>query len=220
MRKIIIFIGLLSCYVGTAQKLNMHYLEDQLYARITYNTLVDLPKGLSQNGFSKGIAIGFIKDIPINVQRNFGFGIGLGYAKNTYYQNLIISENNGTTNFSFINEPFKSNKFSSQLIEMPFEVRWRTSTATKYEFWRIYAGFKVGYLLTFKSKLRQNSGVLKTKNITEFSKYHYGLTLAIGYRTWNFYGYYGLNTLFKKNLFLNDKHRLKEFNLGLQFYIL
>ena len=39
------------------------YLEDQIYLALTYNDLSNRPKSVSQNGFSGGVSIGFIKDI-------------------------------------------------------------------------------------------------------------------------------------------------------------
>ena len=38
-----------------------------------------------------------------------------------------------------------SNTFFSHNLEVPFEFRWRTSTANKYQFWRIYTGVKFLY---------------------------------------------------------------------------
>ena len=54
------------------------YLEDQFYAGITYNFMLSLPDDVSQRNFSYGLQSGFIKDIPLNADRNLGLGIGLG----------------------------------------------------------------------------------------------------------------------------------------------
>ena len=60
------------------------YLEDQLYVNLTYIRLLNTPDQISQNGFSFGLGLGVIKDLPLNKRRNLGLGIGLAYEFNTY----------------------------------------------------------------------------------------------------------------------------------------
>ena len=199
--------------------IDLKYLEDQLYLSLTYTILSNKPETISQNGFSGGFSMGFIKDIPLNEQRNLGLGIGVGYAYNVYVQNLKVSRENQTTLFELA-EDYKTNRFGIKAIEMPFEFRWRTSTPEKYSFWRIYGGIKFAYLITAKTKFTDSEVVLTTKNIPEFNRIQYGATLATGYGNWNLYFYYGLSPLFKDALFNGKKIDLKDVNIGLKFYIM
>ena len=199
--------------------IDLKYLEDQLYLSLTYTILSNKPETISQNGFSGGFSMGFIKDIPLNEQRNLGLGIGVGYAYNVYVQNLKVSRENQTTLFELA-EDYKTNRFGIKAIEMPFEFRWRTSTPEKYSFWRIYGGIKFAYLVTAKTKFTDSEVVLTTKNIPEFNRIQYGATLAAGYGNWNLYFYYGLSPLFKDALFNEKKIDLKDVNIGLKFYIM
>lgn len=201
------------------------YREDQFYASVTYNLLNEKPNGITQSGFSSGFHFGFIRDMPINERRNFAIGLGLGISTNSYNQkSLLIEENNNDIVFNIINEneyDVSKNKFTTYIVEVPFEVRWRTSTAKNYNFWRIYTGFKVGYLLynstNFKSDLRN----VKLTNIDSFNKLQYGLTLSTGYSTWNFHLYYGLNEIFDTSAKLNNVSMdMKSLKVGLMFYIL
>lgn len=195
------------------------YLEDQLYLSLTYSILGNKPATISQNGFSGGFSLGFIKDIPINEQRNVGFGIGAGYAYNVYVQNLKISRENQTTLFELA-EDYKTNRLGINSIEMPVEFRWRTSTPEKYGFWRVYGGVKFSYLVTSKTKFIDSDVQLTTKNIPELNRIQYGAIMAAGYGNWNLYIYYGISPLFK-NAKLNDKNiDLKDINLGMKFYIM
>lgn len=194
-----------------------NYLEDQIYLGITYNILTNKPTNFTQNGLSGGVSIGFIKDIPMNESRNKGFGIGLGYAYNAYIQNLKITN---TTYEVVDNVNFNSNRFSTHVIEMPIEYRWRTSTATKYNFWRIYAGFKLGYVFGSNAKYTDTNQLIKLKEIETLQKFQYGLTLNTGFNTFNLSIYYGLNSLFKNVEIENHKVDLKQLNVGLKFYIL
>ena len=60
---------------------------------MTYNLLVKRPKDINQSGFSSGFHLGFIKDMPINKNRNAAIGIGLGYSGNSFNQNMWINKN-------------------------------------------------------------------------------------------------------------------------------
>lgn len=198
---------------------DLNYLEDQLYLSITYSFLNNKPATISQNGFSGGFSLGFIKDIPLNEQRNVGLGIGIGYAYNVYVQNLKISRENKTSLFELA-EDYKINRLGIKSLELPIEFRWRTSTPQKFSFWRVYGGIKVSYLISEKTKFENADVLITTKDIPEFNKIQYGIILAAGYSTWNLYFYYGLSPFFKSAVF-NDKNLdLKDISVGLKFYIM
>jgi hypothetical protein len=55
----------------------------------------------------------------------------------------------------------------------------------------------------------------------DLNKFQYGAYLAIGYNTWNFNIYYGINPIFKKSAILEGKPiEMHTLNIGLMFYIL
>ena len=155
----------------------------------------------------------------INKQRNFGVGIGLGDSYNTYIQNLQITRESQVTLFETALD-YKSNRLGLSAIELPFEVRWRNSDPGKYKFWRVYGGVKLSYVLAAKTLFSNSEKTLTTKNIPEFNRIQYGLTLASGFSTWNLYFYYGLNPFFKDVKFNGKTLNLKDFNIGLKFYIM
>ncbi len=223
MRKFGFFISVFFCFNGLfAQEESSslsNYLEDQVYLALTYNVLVNKPEVITQNGLSGGISLGFIKDIPLNEERNFGFAIGLGYAYNAYIQNLKIARPSQTTIFEQA-QNYKTNRLRNHSLEIPIEFRWRNSTPEKYKFWRIYGGIKVSYLFSAKSTYIDEIETITTKNIPELNKFQYGLILATGYSTWNLFVYYGLNPLFKNVEFNGKKLELNNFNIGLKFYML
>lgn len=200
------------------------YKEDHFYASVTYNLLGKIPSNLNQSGFSLGFHLGFIKDIPINKNRNVAIGMGLGYSANSFNQDLLINKDaSGAFQYSIIEDSgtFSKNKFTNHLIELPIEFRWRTSTPTDYNFWRIYTGFKFGYVLTNSAKYKGDLGDFKITNIDDFNDFQYGLTLSVGYNTWNFFLYYVLNPLFSNNVKLNNENLdINAIKIGLIFYIL
>lgn len=230
MKIYLILIGFVFCSYLQGQEDNTKiidslYKEDQFYAGITYNLIGNKPNNLSQTGFSLGFHAGFIKDMPINERRNIAIGVGLGYSANSFNQNLLIVKDNlGTINYSIIDESnvtFSRNKFSQHLLELPIEYRWRTSTATDYNFWRIYAGFKIGYVFANTAKFKGDSGNFKYRNIDDFNKFQYGLTLSMGYNTWNLYMYYALNPIFSSDAKLNGETiDMNAIKIGLMFYVL
>ena len=214
------------CYTqeNTVKEVDSLYKEDQFYAGVTYNLLGRKPEKLNQSGFSLGFHLGFIKDMPINKDRNMAIGIGLGYSTNSFNQDLFINKNNANVfEYSIIKDrqTYSKNKFSTHLIEIPIEFRWRSSTPTEYNFWRIYTGFKFGYTIANTSKYEGDLGRIKYTNSNDFNKFQYGLTLCAGYNTWNIHVYYALNSIFSQDAKINgenlDAHAIK---IGLMFYIL
>lgn len=201
------------------------YREDQFYVSVTYNLLSNSPDGLSQRGFSSGFHFGFIRDMPINERRNMAVGVGLGLSSNSYNQNMLIEgSTNGSYNYSIIDDDnisFNKNKFTTYLVEMPLEFRWRTSTATEYKFWRIHTGVKVGYVIYNTSKFEGSLGNITNTNIGDLNKLQYGLTISGGYSTWNAYIYYGLNPMFgNSSQIAGQDIDMTSVKIGLIFYIL
>ncbi|WP_250435362.1 porin family protein [Hanstruepera flava] len=201
------------------------YLEDQFYAAITYNILGKKPNGLSQSGFSSGFHLGYIRDIPLNKKRNFGFGVGLGVSADSYNNNLLITKDaNGNFDYILLDEEdieYTKNKFTTYTVNLPIQIRWRTSTQSEYKFWRIYAGLNIEYVFASSSKYKGELGTIKNNNIKSISDFQYGLTISAGYNTWNIYFYYGLNPILgdinSSSNFSTDMNVLK---VGLIFYLL
>ncbi len=206
------------------QEVDSLYKEDQFYLGVTYNLLVNRPEDVSQSGFSSGFHLGYIKDMPINLKRNIAIGVGLGISSNSYNQNMLIDKiSDGTYSYTVLDDSetsYTKNKFTTYMIEAPIEFRWRTSTPTEYKFWRIYTGFKFGYVLFNSSKFNGDT-TIKHRNISDFNKMQYGFTISAGYNTWNIHFYYALNSVFSKDAQLDsaglDMHAIK---IGLMLYLL
>ena len=206
---------------NSSDEVDYNYKEDQFYFSVTYNLLNNIPDEVSQNGFSSGFHLGFIKDMPINKARNKSIGVGLGLSTNSINQNILIDKDSGAYSYSIVDsEDFTKNKFSYQAVELPIEFRWRTSTPEVYKFWRVYLGFKTSYVLASKSKFKGSEGDISHKGL-DVNKLQYGVTASLGYSTWNLHVYYGLNPIFKDSAKLNDKQiDLKQIRIGMIFYLL
>lgn len=202
------------------------YREDQFYVGVTFNLLGNRPDGVNQNGFSGSLQGGFIRDMPINKNRTKAIGIGLGLAADTFNHNLFIGEeaDGETTIYQVITSDVNEdrNRFTYYSLELPIEYRWRTSTPTKYAFWRIHAGVRLGYIFRFRSTFEQTANTVIQTDVPELNQFQYGLTLSFGYGAFNFQGYYGLNTLFNEEAVLarDETVNLQVVRLGLQFFFL
>ncbi len=201
------------------------YREDQFYISVTYNLLGKKPDGISQSGFSSGFHFGFIRDMPINKKRNVAIGLGFGISSNSYNQNLLISKNNDQViEYSLLDKSITSytkNKFSTYLLEVPLEFRWRTSTPIEYNFLRVYPGFKLSYMVYNSSKFKSSEGDIILSKIEDFNKLQYGVMLNAGYSNINVHFYYGLNTIFKDTANINEGQiGMNDIKIGLIYYIL
>ncbi len=179
------------------EELDMKYLEDQFYLGTTYNIVLNRPENVTQRNFSYGLMGGFIRDIPINLDRNIGFGVGLGYAYNNYYTNLFANEIADGIEYTVLDKSvsYKRNKVDTHVLEVPLQFRWRTSTASTYKFWRVYAGMKLGYVLGSRSKFVSNDEKFSFKN-NDIERFRYGVVFNFGYSTFNVHAYYALSNLF------------------------
>lgn len=198
------------------------YREDQFYFGTTYNILKNKPKGMSQNSFSAGLSMGFLRDFPINKNRTFAIAPGFGLSYSNYKQNLIIAQVDGATQYDLISSDrdYDKNKFSLASIDIPLEFRWRTSTPSTHKFWRVYSGIKMSYVFYNRSRYKDNSNDYIVVNNPDVNKFQYGVYLSTGYNTWNIYAYYGLNDFFKEELIPDSNEKLRTLNIGLMFYIL
>ena len=225
---IVFLLFFISSY-AQLENLDDNYREDQIYFGVFYNSLINGPSDFNQNKFSSSISLGFIRDIPLNKERNFGLGLGLGLSTSSYHNNLNISVDSNNLEYLTIqdSDTFNKNKWALNEIEFPFEIRWRTSTLENYKFWRIYFGIKTSYIFSSKSVYESNanevSGLIRNEKIRDlpFNKFQTGFTLNAGNNTWNLGLYLGLQPLFRDNFVENNQmiKNIKQFKVGLVFYI-
>lgn len=201
------------------------YLEDQFYLGLTYNILSSKASRVVQHGLSHGIHTGIMRDIPLNERRNVGIAVGMGYAYDLVYSNIVVFSENGVRTYQ-IPDGLKSlnlnkNNFSLHTLEIPLEFRWRTSTAEDHKFWRIYTGMKFGYVLKSKSFYEHNELSTSFSNLELKGKFHTKLYAALGYNAVNFYVQYSLTPLFKNvNTIEGTSLKANILQLGVMFYIL
>jgi len=200
------------------------YREDQFYISLSFNLTNNEPDAFSQNGFSGGIHVGFIRDMPFNKRRNKAIGIGLGLSRSAYNTNLFIGETvNGSTTFNIIESisSIDRNRLITNQIEVPIQYRWRTSTATEHTFWRIYTGIKLSYVFSHVAKFQDGGNAVNNRSISELDVFRYAATLTIGNGSFNAFMQYDLNPLFNSSAIVNGQAiNLQPIKFGVEFYIL
>lgn len=206
------------------QNVDSLYREDQFYLGITVNFLNERPRGVLTESFVGGINFGFLRDMPINKRRNVAIAAGLGYAYNNYGHSLFVGKDEaGETQFIVLDEDFNydKNRFETHEIELPIELRWRTSTPEDYRFWRVYGGVKLGYAVYFKSVFKQDGNKYRDTDIEEFDRLRYTAFLNFGYNTFNLQIQYTINSFFNTNAQIDVVPvNMTAIKLGLMFYIL
>jgi hypothetical protein len=204
-------------------KIDSLYREDQFYAGINYNSLLNKPAGLSQDKISFGFSAGFLRDMPVNKSRTVAIASGVGFSFNNYIQDMAITGSNNNPIYGVIPSTvnYNKNRFEQLRVEVPIEFRWRTSTPEIYKFWRIYGGFKLSYLLLDKSVYDDGQTKVIINNNKDFNDFLYGAYVSAGYNTINLYAYYGLNSLFKSSAKVNNETiQMNTLSIGVMFYIL
>ncbi|MFS4493290.1 porin family protein [Maribacter sp. 2308TA10-17] len=219
---IFIPLGLFSQTDQVSNTTNSRYFEDQFYAGLTYNFILNQPEGVNQQNISYGIQTGFIKDIPMNQKRTMGFGVGVGLGLYTYYTNIRALDSGNEISYEIVDgvEDFKRSKLEMHLVEFPLEFRWRNSDASTYSFWRIYAGVKLGYAFNARSKYVLENEKESFRN-TDIKSFQYGLTFNFGYHNFNIHAYYSLTRLYNDGITLSGNDiEISPLRIGLVFYIL
>lgn len=204
-------------------KIDSLYREDQFYAGLNYNSIVKKPEGLSQEKISFGFSAGFLRDFPLNKSRTFAVAPGIGLSFNNYIQNMSIVGANDNPIYSIIPSAINhdKNRFEQLRVELPIELRWRNSTPESFQFFRIYGGFKVSYLLYDKSVYDDGNEKIVIKNNKDFEELLYGVYLSMGYSAFNLQVYYGLNSFFKSTAQIDSVPiTMNTLSLGVVFYIL
>ena len=189
------------------------YREDQFYFSIYYNSIKNGVDELKENKFSSSLNFGFIRDFPLNKSGKFSLGLGAGLGINSLNNNLRLDDN--ILSFNANTQEIQKNKYNYTEIQFPLEIRLRNSTIDKYRFWRLYAGLKYSRILSSKFKF-ENSSQNYTQKSTPINQDQLGVTLNVGFNTWNLGIYKSVRPFFSNP----DLPDFKLFKLGLVFYIL
>lgn len=198
------------------------YREDQFYIGASFMGLVNASIAEKPAGLSSHFQIGFVRDIPINSKGNWALATGLGFQTQRIISPLFHSIAEPLKRVQFYREegamPREQSRFGMQSVEVPIVLRWRTSTPSRYQFWRLYGGLKWAW--NFNTQL---VGLPNTINSQDyFNRFQTETFVSFGYNTWNFYVSYPLADALQPIPIANsgDYFSFKLLKIGLIFYLL
>ncbi|MFT5250965.1 MAG: hypothetical protein ACI93P_002708 [bacterium] len=196
------------------------YADDQIYVSVLYSQFNNQPSTVTKSNFSYSLSGGFMKDIILNKNGTVSIAAGFGYGFDFFNHKLKLTELNDKTIFTTDNK-ISDNVFKAHNLEIPLEIRWRTSTAKRYNFWRVYTGIKFLYNLNNQFQYtEEDSNLIRFSDVDAYNKLQYGLTISAGYDAFNINVFYGLTPIYNNSFVNGDPIQTKIVKFGLMFYFL
>jgi hypothetical protein len=170
---------------------------------------LETPSGIESELYSIGISAYLYKDIPLSKKSNFSIAYGIGLSSdNIHHNGTFITSTNTPNNNSFTELTpynglkYRINKITLNYIEIPFELRFRTMNKSleerrRFNF-RLYPGFKAGYLMGNHTKFVSDQSKIKVYRTPNTLFYRYGPTLRIGFNKISFIAFYSLTGIFEE----------------------
>lgn len=220
MQKFFFLFFLLSVYFVSAQvKDSLSYREDQLYVNLNLGIQFNDINGFKQNGFSRSIHIGALRDFPITDKGDKAVAIGLGYGFVRLVNNINVEQVQNGYRYS-VPEVQRAlrNVFTYHQLQLPIELRLRTSTLQDYAFWRVYLGYRLSY--QFGAQYKPFFGRKFTLD-NQLNVLQHSIGIAMGFNTWNLRFDYSFTPMLKEGA-TSAQNQLKVFpvQVGLIFYLL
>lgn len=208
-------------YGQSDQSTNGKYREDQIYLGLSFLSIVRNQRAFFQRGVSSHFQIGVVRDIPLSANGKWAVGVGLGYSTAQFSSNLKRSPFSMTQSAAYELEAETSSSTTVhgfQSIEFPIALRWRNSSPTDYQFWRIHTGIKFLWNIMAKSKFENSN----TNILNEVNRWSHELFVAFGYNTWNIYISYEIKPVLSdiQIVQMQNSLQMNALKLGLIFFLL
>ena len=221
MHKISLLLFLLWASFASAQiKDSLNYREDQVYIDLNFSLQPNSISDFKQNGFSRSVHLGVLRDYPISKMGDKAIAVGMGYGFVRLVNNINVEKSQQTFLYDIpVAQRALRNVFSYHQLQLPVELRWRTSSPSEYAFWRVYLGYRLSY--QFGAQYKPFFGrKFPLKN--QLSELQHSVGISLGFNTWNLRFDYSLTPLLKEDTRSINNKRLVLFPLqiGLIFYLL
>ena len=221
MQKISLLLFLLWASFASAQiKDSLDYREDQVYIDLNFSLQPNSISDFKQNGFSRSVHLGVLRDYPISKMGDKAIAVGMGYGFVRLVNNINVEKSQQTYLYDIpLAQRALRNVFSYHQLQLPVELRWRTSSPSEYAFWRVYLGYRLSY--QFGAQYKPFFGrKFPLKN--QLNELQHSVGISLGFNTWNLRFDYSLTPLLKEDILSINNRRLALFPLqiGLIFYLL
>lgn len=162
---------------------------------------------------SRGVDVALLYDYVI-AKSNFSIAAGLGFNSHNIHMEAFPVEYQTSEGDSYTHldptilegKNINVNKLSTNFIDIPFEVRFRSNPHRNGKRIAASVGFKLGWLVQSHTKTKidedylfqgQNFGrKIKTYDIPNLTKFRYGLSARVGYANFYLNFFYSLTPLF------------------------
>ncbi len=181
---------------------------------LNFDGWLNTPSTIKSEWFaSRGVDVAVLYDYVL-AKSNFSLAAGVGFNSHNIHMDGFLIEyttTNGAT-YTKLDESFfegkeiVTNKISTNFIDIPFEVRFRSNAHKNGKRVAASVGFKLGWLVQSHTKTKTDDDLLyngvnfrskvKTYDIPNLSKFRYGLTARIGYANFYLNFFYSLTPLF------------------------
>lgn len=174
---------------------------DRVILTANWQTLTSSPPGVKISPFSAGASVTRVFDMPFSKHLGIGLGIGFSWHNIRHNGEFITEIRPDETSYTHWqpfagNREYKINKLTLIFLDGVFQFRVRFGEL--YGF-RIYPGFKGGYLISDYRKYKDDDSKMKIYNTNHLMQYRYGPTVHISYGNFAVSGFYSLTPLFEKD---------------------
>ncbi len=204
MKKILIIVFGLIAFNSFSQELSEETKRKFSFGVDVFTDIwQDLPQTIEPATINQGVNIfGSYNYILNNGNFSLSPGIGLSYH-NLNNKSLTMTIEDSTIFYpvpDLIN--FRRTKFTLGYFDIPIELRYKSKGDVRFAF-----GFKFGILMTSFTKYKGDDFepndinklvIYKKVRIPNVSRFRYGLSLRLGYKWLNVWGFYQLSSVFEK----------------------
>ena len=188
--------------------------KEMILVNLNFDSWINTPSTISPKWFaSRGVDVVIVYDYVL-AKSNFSLAAGVGFnSHNIHMEGFPIeyatesgkSYTKLDTEF-FDGKEINVNKISTNFVDIPFEVRFRSNPHKNGKRIAASVGFKLGWLVQSHTKTRTDDdffyqGInfrekIKTYDIPNLTKFRYGVTARVGYANFYLSFFYSLTPLF------------------------
>ena len=188
--------------------------KEMILINLNFDSWLNTPSTIQPKWFaSRGVDVAVLYDYVL-AKSNFSLAAGVGFNSHNIHMEGFPIEYATTSGESytkldtdfFEGKQINVNKISTNFIDIPFEVRFRSNPHKNGKRIAASVGFKVGWLVQSHTKTRTDEdffyqGInfrkkVKTYDIPNLTKFRYGLTARVGYAKFYLSFFYSLTPLF------------------------
>ncbi len=188
--------------------------KEMILINLNFDGWLNTPSSISSEWFaSRGVDVAVLYDYVL-AKSNFSLAAGVGFNSHNVHMDGFPIEYTTTTGQTytkldksfFEGKEIITNKISTNFVDIPVEVRFRSKAHKNGKRIAASVGFKLGWLVQSHTKTKTDedlfyNGVnfrskVKTYDIPNLTRFRYGLTARVGYANFYVNFFYSLTPLF------------------------